>query len=77
MEQTTLCSTKIVRRLSLGQPATYQIKVQGWLGSDWADWFDGLTISAEQIQEGISVTTLTGKAVDGQQGQPQAVQFVQ
>ena len=36
----------------------------GWLGSDWADWFDGLTISTEQVQAGISVTTLTGKVVD-------------
>lgn len=54
----------IARRLSLAQPAIYCIKVQGYLGSDWADWFDGLKISPEIVQEGLSITTLTGKVID-------------
>ena len=64
MEKPTLCSTKIARRLSLAQPAIYQIKVQGYLGSDWADWFDGLKISPEMVEVGFPITTLTGKVVD-------------
>jgi hypothetical protein len=23
----------------------YQIKIRGWLGQDWAEWFDGMTIT--------------------------------
>ena len=42
------------------QPATYQIKLQGHLGSQWADWFGGLTIT----QTGHGETLLTGPVVD-------------
>ncbi len=51
-------------RLGLTQPATYQIKVQGWLGADWTDWFDGLAISLEKERNGSPITTLTGLIVD-------------
>jgi hypothetical protein len=63
MKEAHIGST-VARRLSLTQPATYQIKVQGYLGSDWADWFDGLRILPEMVQDGLPVTTLTGKVVD-------------
>ena len=43
-----------------GQPTIYQIRVQSHLGSDWADWFDGLTIALEDNGD----TLLTGPVID-------------
>ena len=40
-------------------PADYQIKVKGNLGSQWSDWFSGMTIESEG-----TVTTITGKVLD-------------
>ena len=40
-------------------PTDYQIKVKGQLGSEWSDWFDGMTIESKG-----SVTTLTGQVLD-------------
>ncbi len=40
-------------------PAYYQIKVKGRLGSQWSDWFEGMTITSEE-----GVTTLAGKVAD-------------
>jgi hypothetical protein len=42
------------------QPITYQIRIQGHLGSEWSDWFEGLTITLEDNGE----TLLTGSVVD-------------
>ena len=28
-----------------GQPMIYQIRIKGHLGTQWADWFEGLTIT--------------------------------
>ena len=42
------------------QPMVYQIRLQGHLGSEWTDWFEGLTIT----QEDNSETLLTGSVVD-------------
>jgi hypothetical protein len=41
-------------------PVLYQIRVQGHLGSQWTDWFEGLTITLEED----SNTLLTGPVVD-------------
>ena len=38
----------------------YQIRIQGHLGSEWTDWFEGLTITLEDTGE----TLLTGSVVD-------------
>jgi hypothetical protein len=43
-----------------GQPTIYQIRVKSHLGSDWTDWFGGLTIT---LEEGGN-TLLTGPVVD-------------
>jgi hypothetical protein len=43
-----------------GQPAVYQIRVQGHLGPQWTDWFEGLTITQDEDGE----TLLTGPVVD-------------
>jgi len=52
------------QRLSLTRPARYQIKVQGWLGLNWSDWFDGVTIKTEKDQANLPVTILTGTVAD-------------
>ncbi len=40
-------------------PADYQMKVKGELGTQWSEWFKGMTIESEG-----SVTTITGKVID-------------
>ncbi len=42
------------------QPAVYQIRLEGHLGTQWADWFGGLTIT--QTEDGD--TLLTGPVID-------------
>lgn len=42
------------------QPVVYQIKVQGVLGPEWADWFGGLRI----VPSAHGETTLTGPISD-------------
>jgi hypothetical protein len=42
------------------QPVVYQISIKGHLGSQWADWFEGLTITREDNGD----TLLTGPVVD-------------
>ena len=38
----------------------YQIRIKGHLGSQWTDWFEGLTITLEEDGD----TLLTGLVVD-------------
>lgn len=38
----------------------YQIRIEGPLGQQWTDWFDGMSISQEQD----GTTLLTGPVVD-------------
>lgn len=42
------------------QPMVYQIRIQGHLGSEWTDWFEGLTLTLEDNGD----TFLTGSVVD-------------
>lgn len=42
------------------RPPIYQIKVEGHLGQQWTDWFEGLTITREEDGN----TLLTGPVVD-------------
>jgi hypothetical protein len=42
------------------QPMGYQIRVTGHLGSQWTDWFGGLTVTLEDNGD----TLLTGPVVD-------------
>lgn len=41
-------------------PKIFQIKIKGHLGQQWADWFEGLTISLEEDGN----TILSGTVVD-------------
>ena len=53
------------RKLTLDRPATYQIKVPGYLGESWSDWIEGIAITVDNVgdDEGNNypVTTLTGR----------------
>lgn len=41
-------------------PTIYQIRVAGHLSSQWADWFEGFTITLEDNDD----TVLTGAVID-------------
>lgn len=41
-------------------PTVYQIRLKGHLGSQWADWFEGLTLTLEANGD----TLLTGPVAD-------------
>jgi hypothetical protein len=41
-------------------PTVYQIRVKGYLGGEWTDWFEGMTITPGENGE----TLLTGPVVD-------------
>lgn len=43
-----------------GHPLVYQIRLKGHLGSQWTDWFDGLSIALEEDGD----TLLTGPVID-------------
>lgn len=42
------------------QHIVYQIRIKGYLGREWADWFEGLTITLADNGE----TLLTGPVID-------------
>jgi hypothetical protein len=42
------------------QPVIYQIRLKGHLGSQWAEWFEGLAITLEEDGD----TLLTGPVID-------------
>jgi hypothetical protein len=42
------------------QPMIYQIRLEGHLDRQWTDWFDGLSITLEEMGD----TLLTGPVVD-------------
>jgi hypothetical protein len=42
------------------QTVVYQIRLKGYLSSQWADWFEGLTITLEEDGD----TLLTGPVAD-------------
>jgi hypothetical protein len=52
------------KRLTLDQPAHYQIVVQGRLPENWNDFFGELTPAVMTSADGSAVTTLTGEVSD-------------
>ncbi len=42
----------------------YEIRVEGRLGSSWADWFEGLEIHDEPNREGVCKTTILSGTMD-------------
>ena len=53
-------SNELNPKTDADQPMVYQIRVEGHLGQQWMDWFDGLTITLEEDGD----TLLTGLVVD-------------
>ncbi len=47
-------------RATHGEPAVYQMKVQGQLSADWCAWFDGMTIT----RDAAGATLITGPVAD-------------
>jgi hypothetical protein len=45
---------------NLDEPLAFQIRLKGQLGSEWAEWFGGMTITLEDN----GTTLLTGAAID-------------
>jgi len=42
------------------QPIVYRIRIKGHLGTQWAEWFEGMTITLENNGD----TLLTGPVID-------------
>jgi hypothetical protein len=55
---------KCTRKLSLCQPASYQIEVVGHLDVDKATWFKCLTLANEFGEDGTPITIMTGEILD-------------
>jgi len=53
-------SNKINPKTDPSQPLHYQIRIKGFLSSQWTDWFEGLTITLEEDGD----TLLTGPVAD-------------
>ncbi len=53
-------ANKLNPKTDPSQTMVYQIRIKGHLGSQWTDWFGGLTITLEED----GVTILTGPVVD-------------
>jgi hypothetical protein len=51
-------------KISLDQPCTYRIRVQGNLDAGWADYFDDMQFTASSAPDGSPITTLMGTLVD-------------
>lgn len=59
-QQDKVMSNQLESEADSGQPMIYQMRVKGHLGSDWTDWFEGLTITREDNGN----TLLTGPVID-------------
>jgi hypothetical protein len=55
-----LMSNELDPKTDPDRPMVYQIRLKGHLGSQWTDWFGGLTITLEDSGD----TLLTGPVVD-------------
>lgn len=45
-------------RLTLDQPAAYEISIPGKLNINWQDWHEGITVRVENVEGYYWVTTL-------------------
>ncbi len=51
---------KFNSKIDSSEAMVYQIRLKGHLGSQWTDWFGGLTITPEETGD----TLLTGPVID-------------
>jgi hypothetical protein len=59
-QKVQVMSNKLNQKTDSSLPVIYQIRLKGHLGSQWTDWFDGLTVTLEEDGD----TLLTGPVVD-------------
>jgi hypothetical protein len=57
-------SKAMQKPLTVAQPASYKIEVQGALDPSWADMFGTLRLEHRLSRDGVAITTLTGKVAD-------------
>lgn len=48
------------QKLTLDRPATYHIKIPGLLNESWSAWGGSMTVTVENDDDDLPVTTLTG-----------------
>ena len=58
-----MANSPFVKKLTLGEPATYQILVQGSLDGDWSGRLAGMHIEKTCPGDRETVTTLSGRAM--------------
>lgn len=51
---------KEYQKLTLDQPAAYQIKIQGSLDESWLDYAENMTLAVERTEAGFPISVLTG-----------------
>jgi hypothetical protein len=56
--------SKDTHRLTLHQPARYQVTVVGHLDSKRAAWFESLDLVKEYSEDGTPITTITVEVLD-------------
>jgi hypothetical protein len=55
---------KYPQGVSLLEPASYRIRIQGILDKNWSDYYRGMTIEHEGDPKRSAMSILTGKLVD-------------
>jgi hypothetical protein len=50
---------ELTQKTDPAEPLTYQVRIQGHLDADWADWLGGLTLTPDEGD-----TLLTGPKLD-------------
>ncbi len=53
-------SNDLLSKTDRGKPMVYQVRIEGHLGRQWADWFDGMTIALDEDGD----TLITGPVID-------------
>jgi len=48
-----------IKKITLDQPVTYEIKVPGTLDKKWLDWNGGMSVSIDEDGNGDPITMLT------------------
>jgi hypothetical protein len=51
-------------KITLDQPESYRIRVQGKLDERWVDFFEGMLIQHETAPDGSEFTSLSGRLPD-------------
>ena len=55
-------SNKCNAEIDPNQPMTYEIRIKGHLGRQWADWFAGLSITLEDNGETLLIGLVADQA---------------